>query len=825
MGKKKKKKIKEKRIEAKPQTISIFERIDKILSIRWVPIIIFLLLSIIYFNELIFQPVAFTSTEGGASGYGLTGGAFKDFYNPFKENRVWANTFMGGHPEAQWLKDITPRIFFSIALIFLKDYKVVTIWIVILTFCAGLFMFLYMRTMGLKKSSAMIIGVAYMFAPMFMSLTYALHYSKMGVMAILPLIFLNIEKGMREGKFRYFLYLGGCIALAVGTAHLQFVYFSILGSGLYFVFKLILGIKNKEKFNLILRKIILYGFALIMGLGLSARYWLPQYFHTSNVSKRAYTVVEGRTEEGVGIETGSSWSLHPEEIFSFLLPEFGNYKEFYWGRNGFKINAEYFGSIILLLSVISLIFLKKNINILFFLVLFVFSVLFSLGSHTPVHKICYYILPGMKRLRGPGMIAILSCFSAMVMAGISLEYLINKAKEGGKIYKNAYIILGVAGLISFLFIALPQGMLSIWKNIFYSDIPQQKLDVMNLNVPNITEGSVILLINIFVLFTCLYLYQRKKIGGGVLALILIPMIIIDTWRIDKNFLGTIPVTRARQEIQQKYDAYEFIKQNDKTVFRVFPDHAAQMDIFNRFRYEGISMVTGFLDFTLWRYDNFLKNFNLNSLNLSNAKYIVSVRDFPQDYFELVYLKDNVRVYLNKNALPLYYVRKNWVLERDENKVLSMITGGSVDLLRRAIIEKEPPSEYQGKISEDSDEVVFLNEDMYYSGKLDEYNFKVNSSSPGLLIVSDNYHPNWNCYIDGKEAEVYRANYLWKGVFFPAGTHEISFKFIAKEINLSRKIMFSCMGLFLIMFLFVSVKDYRSFPHLISKFKKQRFIYF
>jgi len=567
-----------------------------------------------------------------------------------------------------------------------------------------------------------------------------------------------------------------------------------------------------------------------MGLGLSARCWLPQYFHASNVSKRSHTVVEGKTEEGVGIETGSSWSLHPEEVFSFLLPEFVNYdvkeKRFYWGRNAFKINAEYFGSIILLLSVISLIFLKKNINILFFLLLFIFSVLFSLGSHTPVYKICYYILPGMKRLRGPGMIAILSYFSAMVMAGISLEYLTNKAKEGGKIYKNAYIILGAAGFISFLFIALPKVMLSIWKNIFYSGIPQQKLDVMNSNVLNITEGSVILLINILVLFTGIYLYHRKKIGGGVLSLILIPMIIIDTWRIDKNFIATVPVNRVQQSVQQKLDPYEFIKEHDKTAFRVFPDHIAQsVGLSYRYKYEGISMVTGFLDFTLWRYDNFLQNFNLNSLNVSNAKYIVAVRDFPEEYYELVYFKNNVRVYLNKNALPLYYVRKNWVLERDENKVLSMITGGEVDLFKRAIIEKEPPSGYQGNISEDSDEVVFLNEDRYYSRTLSEYNFKVNSSSPGLLIVSDNYHPNWHCYINGEEAEVYRANYLWKGVFFPAGSHEISFKFIAKEINLSRKIMFSCMGMFFVIFLFISVKDYRFFPHLISKFKKQRFIYF
>ena len=68
----------------------------------------------------------------------------------------------------------------------------------VLMFLAGLFMFYYMRVMGLKRGSALLIGTAYMFAPMFLSFTLAMHYSKMGVMAVLPLVFLNIEKGMRE---------------------------------------------------------------------------------------------------------------------------------------------------------------------------------------------------------------------------------------------------------------------------------------------------------------------------------------------------------------------------------------------------------------------------------------------------------------------------------------------------------------------------------------------------------------------------------------------------------------------------------------------------
>lgn len=824
MGKKKKKKrIGEESVKIESKKISVSKKIEDILNHRWIPVIIFLLLSVIYFNKLIFQPVVLVSTEGGPVGYGNSGGSLQYFENPFKEGAVWENLLMGGHPKAQALMDYTIRIFTNTALIFFKDYKDIAMWVVFLTFCAGLFMFLYMRVMGLRNSNALIIGVAYMFAPMFMSLTYAMHYSKMGVMAILPLIFLNIEKGMNEGKFRYFLYLGGCIALAIGTAHLQFAYFSILASGFYFIFKLIIKIKNKENFKLIIRKILLYGFAIMIGFGLSARSFLPQYLHTSTVSKRAYTIVEGKKETGVGLQTGASWSLHPEEIMSLLIPEFGNYKEFYWGRNPFKLNSEYFGSIIILLSIISLVFLRKNKNILFFLLLFIFSIIFALGLHTPFYTLFYYILPGMKRLRGPGMIMFLSYFSAMVMAGLALEYLVSKLKEGEEKFKITYMILGIVGFISLLFIVFPKGIISIWNGIFYSNIPQQRLDVMNLNLHNITKGSFILLINILALFICVYLYWKKRLGAEIFSLILIPMIVIDTWRIDKDFLATIPLENARQyeKQQQNIEAYEFIKQYDKTVFRVFPDHVFQNDgPFNRFSYPGINMVTGFIDFTLWRYNNLMQqNLNSTSLNLLNVKYIVSVRDFPQGPFEQVYSKDGVRVYLNKGVLPFYYVRKNWIVEKDENKVFSMVDGGAVNLYNTAVIEKEPPKEYQNINRDDSLGVVFLNEDKYYS-KVSEFNFKIKSSSPGILIVSDNYHPDWHCYVDGKEVEVYQVNYLWKGGFFLAGEHQVDFRFIAKDIILSRRIMFSSMGLFLIMFLFISENDYNLFTRLKNKIRKR-----
>ena len=169
--------------------------------------------------------------------------------------------------------------------------------------------------------------------------------------------------------------------------------------------------------------------------------------------------------------------------------------------------------------------------------------------------------------------------------------------------------------------------------------------------------------------------------------------------------------------------------------------------------------------------------------------------------------------VDRNIFQLTYrtevfIAKRWIVEKDEDAVLKLLDTNAVDLYNTVIIEKEPPKEFLGaEIKNDSTEVTFAEEDKFYTERLSEFHFKIKGESPGFFVVSDNFHPGWKCYIDGRETEIYHANYLWKGVFFPAGEHEIHFKFVAKNIKISRMLMFSFMGLFFALFLFVCYKDY------------------
>ena len=53
---------------------------------------------------------------------------------------------------------------------------------------------------------------------------------------------------------------------------------------------------------------------------------------------------------------------------------------------------------------------------------------------------------------------------------------------------------------------------------------------------------------------------------------------------------------------------------------------------------------------------------------------------------------------------------------------------------------------------------------------------VKAGGPRLLVVSENYHPFWHAWVDGKEQPLYRANYAWKAVAVPAGEHRVVLRF-------------------------------------------------
>jgi uncharacterized membrane protein YfhO len=87
-----------------------------------------------------------------------------------------------------------------------------------------------------------------------------------------------------------------------------------------------------------------------------------------------------------------------------------------------------------------------------------------------------------------------------------------------------------------------------------------------------------------------------------------------------------------------------------------------------------------------------------------------------------------------------------------------------------------------------------------SNNLKTIQYESQSASSGLAIFSEIYYPGWVATIDGKEANILRANYILRALEIPAGKHTIQFSFEPKAYAVGNKVTTASSWLVLILLL-------------------------
>ena len=307
---------------------------------------------------------------------------------------LWNPYALGGMPTFEALYgDSTYPIFILLGIIFpLK--LVVTYNFVLHVFIAGFTSYFLLRKIwNLPYWICVALSIGYMFNTNYISLIFGGHTGKVFVLSWLPLcLFFLIKVLSPQGNWKHAL--GFSLSLILALTHIQLFYYVLVGFFFYYVFQLILSLKQKYWINLITLS-IRFWMPIFLGLGLIFfLLWAPVQYN-KNYS------VRGTTEKQT-YEHATSWSLHPPEVASLLIPEFAGINEKYWGQNPFKGNSEYPGLVFLFLALLGLIFCRTRWMIFWTIVAGV-VVIFSLGSNTPLFKIFYNIVPGIKNFRAPSM--------------------------------------------------------------------------------------------------------------------------------------------------------------------------------------------------------------------------------------------------------------------------------------------------------------------------------------------------------------------------------------------------------------------------------------
>ncbi|MBN1994166.1 MAG: YfhO family protein [Anaerolineae bacterium] len=134
-------------------------------------------------------------------------------------------------------------------------------------------------------------------------------------------------------------------------------------------------------------------------------------------------------------------------------------------------------------------------------------------------------------------------------------------------------------------------------------------------------------------------------------------------------------------------------------------------------------------------------------------------------FEQVYYGVN-SIYRNKKSLPRAWVVHQVIPVANAAEAKERLAASDFDPTCEAVIEGELPQSVQ------SSDVMEIPHFVEYAPNA--VKMEVAMSTPGLLVLSGFYYPGWSVYVDNVPQPLYVTNLVMRGVYLPAGNHQVEF---------------------------------------------------
>ncbi len=622
---------------------------------------------------------------------------------------------------------------------------------------AGLFMYLYLKSIRRSNAAIVIGSVAFMFSSFLVTwmaygtLGYALLY--------LPLILYGIEKLYTRQYFLSCALIAVSSAFSVFSGHFQTSLYVIV-AGLSYLLVRYLYDKSKRA---LLIGIVSFGIGLLI-----ASIQLIPTIQFYNQSPRSESYI---------VDQSIPWT----QLIRLTAPDFfgnpvtrndwiGHYAE--WGT--------YTGVITLCLALIAL--MQRNKHIYFFGTLVFICILFSFDS--PLIQVLSLSKIPVISTSNPSRIVGVIGFGIAVLAAFGFDSVYTR--KGTKILsKHTVRILGLVALIycGIWILLLNNNVLFISRLSEHASIARR-----NFIVPTFLFGAVIIA---FLIGT-----TKIKHAKFVSSLLIVLLLIVEMLRFSSKWMPFEP----RELVYPEVAPLKFLQKNSgydriyglvgNEVFGMFGLYGIEGydPLYTKYYGEFISAVGNGNAQPLSRSAVVFPRtgrYAKEALDLLGVKYVLHSKgdgrgswvfpfwNYPENY-TMVFSDEKYEVYESKSAYPRAYLVHNYQTFHDSKEILKAMYSGAVNLRDNVLLE--------GNISFNREALTscFPNSDVeradivVYQQSLVTIN--TNSSCPSILFLSDVYYPGWKAYIDGERADVLRANYAFRAVLLAPGEHMVEMKY-------------------------------------------------
>ncbi len=806
-----------------------------------IAILAFIVISFIYFfpaiteDRILFQH----DTVAGAG----AGQEAKEYYERTGERTRWTNALFGGMPTYQMSPsyDSTEPLTFvqKVYHLFLPNY----VW---LTFIMMLGFYILLRAFGIPAWLAGLGGIIWGFSSYFFILIAAGHIWKFITLAYIPPTIAGIVLAYRK---KYLL--GGIItalfmAMQILSNHVQMTY--------YFLFVILFMVGaffedawRKKELPQFFKAT---GVLIVAGLiGVSIN--LSNLYHTYEYSKetmrgKSELKYEGaaakQTSSGLNRDYITQWSYGIGETFSLLVPnvkggasvplsrsekamEKANpmysslYSQLtqYFGDQPMTSGPVYVGAFVLMPFILGCFIVKGPMKWAL-LGATIFSILLSWGKNF-MGLTDFFIdyIPMYNKFRAVSSILVIAEFTIPLLAILTLKEILTKPELLKEKLKYIYISFGLTGGLALLFAIAP-------RLFFPTYIPGNEMAALQNALPadqlspiiaNLEEMRVHLFTSdawrsffIVTIGTLLLLaYNAKKLKATWTVAAIALLCLGDMWSVNKRYLYDeqfIPKSEQTATFR-KTQTDELILQDPSLDYRVL-NFAGNTFEENNTSYWHKS-VGGYHAAKLRRYQEMIDHHiakemqaayqevataggqmdSVNSakfpvLNMLNTKYFI----FPAGQQGQTVPIENPYTFGNAWFIDkIQYVN-------NANEEIDAI--GQVDLQQTAIVDSKFKEALKGVNEGYKDSLSTIRLTSYEPNQLV---YETSSPQDGIVVFSEIYYPGWTATIDGKPADIARADYILRAMNVPAGKHTIEMRFDPQSLHITEGIAYGAMALLLV----------------------------
>lgn len=661
-------------------------------------------------------------------------------------------------------------------------------WMLLYYFLGAFFFFLLAREWGARAEGAVLGAIAFAFVPNLVAVGSHGHGSQLVDSAYLPLMVWLASRWLRRGSLTDL----GWLALAGGfqflRGHLQICVYTWMAVGSLAAVEVLAAVREPSQLLPRALRAAGVGAAAALAFGIAGFYNLPLRDY-SQFSIRG----TGDAAGGVGVPYATAWSMAPYELGALVVPNavgFGGAT--YWGAMPFTDypNA-YIGVVAMLLA--ALAFVRPGSAAKVWAVLLgVFALLVSFGSHFPLYGFLYDHLPHFNKFRVPVMVILLFHFS--VALGLAWGW--TNVIEAGDARRRAALeklVLALGGVLALAVLAAGPGQEMLRgpyvaaalarKQPFTPQQAQAAFDAFAGDLGRIGfTGLAVAAVTWFAL--------KGRLRAALASVLVLLVLLFDLWPVGNRVMAPVIGSPAVKSLDYgRDDIVEFLeKAGPWGSFRVFVPQQFQD---NRLAGFGIATLGGAHAAKPRLFQDLMDSQALDDPNwwrLLNVRFIVLGQ--PLDpaqtppWLQIVHQGSAV-IYENLAVLPRAMVVGAWGVVPDSGRAaIEAIGAGGRDVAKWTWLTKDPgvpPGPVEGATA------------TITKYALHEVDVDVETPAAGVLRLADQWYPDWTVKVDGRPAAMLRADHALRAVAVPAGRHRVEFRFASPSVKQGLLLSIGCIA--------------------------------